>query len=335
MRLSSKLLISCILASALSLPARADGHPRPSSSDALVLVSQKQLRSDVEFLTSELCGGRSPAQRGATEAAAWIARRFRQIGLMPFDGHYAWGFKAEGHQCHNIIGMLPVDRSYVEDKYVIVGAHFDNLGTLEGKVYPGADSNASGTAAMLSLAELYRSIRSGGGSVRQNIIFIAFDAKQLSLAGSYAAMDLIESGRLRNPLTGKPISSKDISLMINLDIMGGTSSPIHKENPNYLLMLGARKEHQDLLRFTSYRLNHLIDLKYDYYGSRGFTDMFLNRVSDQRAFREHGIYSVLFTSGITMKTNKVDDDTRNIDIPVLHSRTLLIFRWLERILASL
>ena len=32
--------------------------------------------------------------------------------------------------------------------YIVVTAHYDHLGTVNGTVYPGADDNASGTAGV-------------------------------------------------------------------------------------------------------------------------------------------------------------------------------------------
>ena len=63
--------------------------------------------------------------------------------------------------------------------------------------------------------------------------------------------------------------------------------------------------------------------------------MFLNRVSDQKVFLQHGIYSVLFTSGITMKTNRYEDRPEYIDMTVLKKRSWLIFHWIERVIQIL
>ena len=60
-----------------------------------------------------------------------------------------------------------------------------------------------------------------------------------------------------------------------------------------------------------------------------FTDLFLRRLGDQKVFIEHGIPAVLFTSGITMNTNKVDDTASTLDYGVLRKRALLISRWLS------
>jgi len=314
----------------IHVPAPAQRIAAVSSNDALVVIRKASIKEDIGFLSSDICSGRSATQIGGTEAAMWTCRRFRELGLVPFDGHYGWSFTAQGHVCHNIVGMIPTDRSYETDKYVIIGSHFDSLGKLEGKIYPGADSNASGVAAMLAIADMFRYMRSGGGALRQNIIFVAFDAKSLSLAGSNAFWNCIEDGRLKDPYSGKTISGKDISLMVNLDILGGVDTPIHQNRRDYMLMLGGDDEDNSILRITNYRQESSLDLGYDYYGSEGFTKMFLSRVSDQKVFLEHGVKAVMFTSGISMVTNRTSDTLEMLDLGVLKKRVCLIYHWIDK-----
>ena len=52
-----------------------------------------------------------------------------------------------GHTTANVVGLLRGKTSEV----VLVGAHHDHLGVQAGKVYPGANDNASGVAAMLAM----------------------------------------------------------------------------------------------------------------------------------------------------------------------------------------
>jgi hypothetical protein len=68
-----------------------------------------------------------------------------------------------------------------------------------------------------------------------------------------------------------------------------------------------------------------IDMEIDltYYGSKNFTRMFY-RLSDQRIFIDNGIPAVLFTSGITMNTNKTRDNAQTIDTEILRKRIFLI-----------
>ena len=123
----------------------------------------------------------------------------------------------------------------------------------------------------------------------------------------------------------------DVLVGINLDILGGISSPLTKGRDDYLILLGGGK-YNGLLQTTNNLKGIGLELGLDYYGSKGFTDLFLNRVSDQRPFREHGVYAVMFTSGITMDTNRESDTPDKIDYRVLKKRTELIFRWTEQML---
>ena len=60
--------------------------------------------------------------------------------------------------------------------------------------------------------------------------------------------------------------------------------------------------------------------------------MFRARVGDQKIFSQEGAFCVVFTSGITMKTNKVEDDYLSLNYEILKRRIFLIFHWLTKVL---
>ena len=298
------------------------------------LLTEASLQQSVEFLADSVCAGRATASKGAVEASFWIARRFDRLALLPaasrLGSSYVRSFRVEGRAGHNVIGICPA--SSASERYAIVAAHYDNLGILAGRMYPGADSNASGVAMMLELARAFRSLSVLGLGPDQNILFVALDAKQIGMAGAESLYSMISDGSLLDPRTLRPIRREQVSMMVNLDIVGSTLEPVTKGREEYLIMLSndeALKRRLSEVNFSS-RLN--LDVSFDYYHSQDFTDMFLNRIGDQKVFVEKGIPSVLFTSGITMNTNKVEDTPANLDIAVLRKRTLLVFRWLDRVL---
>lgn len=274
-----------------------------------------QLRRDVEFLSSELCEGRATGTVGAAEAAQLVARRFARYELLPCTPGYMSSFWTGGKIGRNVIGIQPG----WGDKYIIIAAHYDNLGILEGNMYPGADSNASGVAMLLGLvAEL------AGNNYPQSIIFVALDAHQ-NMAGAEDLLRKIEGERLVNPRTGRPIYARNITSFVNLDMLGATSAPLHEGRPDYIIMLGSEK-HRSLLQ----RLNlDSMDIGFDYYGSASFTDMFLYRVGDQKVFHDAGIPVGLFTSGITMLTNKREDDVDTLDYDVMEKRFTLLYHFFD------
>lgn len=81
----------------------------------------------------------------------------------------------------NVIGVLP--GTEVNDECVLYMAHYDHLGigaAINGdSIYNGAQDNASGTAALISLAEAY-----GSYPGKRSIVFIATTEEEGGLRGS-------------------------------------------------------------------------------------------------------------------------------------------------------
>ena len=319
----------------MCLSTSARGDWKIETANSLSVINDEKLHREISFLTDSLCNGRATGTRGAVEAAFWIERKFEKGGLIPINGSYGSHFTTPtGAAGHNIIGMIPGALSMPRDRYIIVGAHFDHLGELDGKLYPGADANASGTVALTSLADIFASMKEMGRVYDSNIIFAAFDAKEMGMSGSAALWKLIEYGMLKDPLTGEAIKKENITAMVNIDQVGSSLSPIHGNRPDYLLMLGTESLPKDK-RMNLEACNMLHDINLDlclsYYGSKTFTDVFY-RLSDQKVFVENRIPAVFFTSGITMNTNKTRDNAENLNYEVLRKRINLIYHWIETML---
>ena len=334
LRTKSVFFFLTILLSAASAGLRAQTTgPKmiPSGKNAERIISVEGLQSKIEFLCDTLFKGRSSGTAGSNEAAFWIARQFRKSGLMTLDGKYSRSFDVDGNAGHNIIGFMPGKRTGLRQSYVIVTAHYDSHGMIGGSVYPGADSNASGVVAMVSIAEMFARMKELGRSYGKNIIFVATDARERNSLGAEALWDDIASGRMRDPVSGETISPDRVHAVVVLDILGSSLSPLSKGRKDYLIMLSDGGFRFELFRANDSDGLHL-DLGTNYYGSEGFTKMFHSRIGDQAVFSRNGANCVVFTSGITMKTNKVEDDPLSLNYPVFKKRVFLIFHWLEKVL---
>ena len=297
------------------------------------LTTEESLGRDIDFLCSDLCEGRGSGQRGGSEAAMYVAHRFATLGLKPVTAGRTLSLSGsyEGHLCHDIVGMIPANTARGRGRYIIVMAHYDALGKIGDTVYPGADSNASGVAVMLALARMFSYVSSEGGSMDSNLIFAGLDAKEFSLGGAYVLWNALSSGRLVDPMTGKSIKPRDISAAVNLDILGATVSTLKSGREDYLIMLGGDTDTRMFMDGVNRYIGTGLEMAYNYYGSQGFTRLFLDKVSDQKPFREHGVRSVMFTSGITMDTNKETDTPDRLNLPVLLRRTRAIYHWIDRL----
>jgi aminopeptidase YwaD len=80
----------------------------------------------------------------------------------------------------NVIGVLPGTDPALADEAVVIGAHYDHLGRVDGVIYPGADDNASGAATVVGLA---RAFGAAGGPGR-TLVFALFGAEEVGLIGS-------------------------------------------------------------------------------------------------------------------------------------------------------
>ncbi len=114
----------------------------------------------------------------------------------------------------NVVGILPGFDRTTNTEVVVVGAHWDHLGTgalasLDpegaGKLHPGADDNASGVAALLELA---RSFGPRRRELKRSLLFVSFGAEELGTLGSLHFV--------QHP----PVPVDRIVAMVNLDMVG-------------------------------------------------------------------------------------------------------------------
>jgi hypothetical protein len=207
--LAASLLISSWMAR--ELPAQHAAQP-------------PRLLDDIKFLTDDRLQGRATGSPGADSAAAYLARRFSQVGLQPAAGGWFQSFTigrdapaitsggVTALSGKNVIGILPGRDPVLRNQTVILGAHYDHLGlggfgSLDpdstGMVHNGADDNASGVAAVIQVAA-----RLAASPPARTVVFIAFSGEELGLLGSayYVKQPIY-------PLTGT-------LAMINLDMVG-------------------------------------------------------------------------------------------------------------------
>ena len=326
----------CIAATLWLFVTALAGTPKGyviSTKNAETVLTESVLKERIEYLSHPQCSGRGTGTPGSTWAIGWIGQQFQHQGLEPVSGSYFQGFRTPaGKTGHNVIGLLPGRDGGKTGEYILVTAHLDHLGILSGKLYPGADSNASGVAAMLSLSDMFTHLKKLGRSYGKGILFVALDGKEQGLSGSGELWRRLQGGLLSDPVSGKTIRPKDISLVVNIDQVGCTLSPLKSGRKDYLIMLSdAATGRRDLLTAVNRSQNINLELSFDYYGSKDFTRLFYRTVSDQKVFLEHGIPAVMFTSGITLNNNKPYDDLGSIDFPVLRARVLLMFHYLSRI----
>ena len=174
-------------------------------------ITVEESRKTLSYLASDKMEGRKPGNPGNFIAVSFIKKEFESYGLethlQKFTYTFRWRvglirWRTIEIETMNVIGVL----KGTSDKHVVIGAHMDHLGLDgDGDAYNGADDNASGTTAILELAEAFGKSKT---KPKDTIVFIAFNAEELGLLGS--------KHYVSDPL----LPLDDCKLMINLDMVG-------------------------------------------------------------------------------------------------------------------
>ena len=81
----------------------------------------------------------------------------------------------------NVVGVLPGSDPALRSEAVVLGAHADHLGRVDGVVHPGADDNASGVAALLEIA---RAFAASPARPRRTLVFALWAGEEEDKIGS-------------------------------------------------------------------------------------------------------------------------------------------------------
>ena len=183
-------LLSCafvaLFASTVSAADPHQGTENHLTQVCAELIAAEDVQQHIELLAGEKFLGREGKQ--AEAAAKYIAEFFQAQGLKPLFGD-KWFQPLPGSHLdnesvsigQNVGGWIPGSDPELKDEIIIVSAHYDHLGVRQGKMYPGADDNASGVSMMLETA---RQLAQARVKPRRSIAFVGFDLEERLLWGS-------------------------------------------------------------------------------------------------------------------------------------------------------
>ena len=178
------------------------------------VTNKEVLHAHVSYLASEELEGRGLGTEGKYLAKNYIRNQFEAAGLIPMGEDYLQDFPLKMSmawiKATNIVGLVEGSDPQLKNEYIVIGAHYDHIGYELKKdkkiIYPGADDNASGVAAIIELAKYFNKPEN---KTKRSIIFIAFDAEESGLLGSKHYVKTIDE-TLR----------KNIKAMFSFDMVG-------------------------------------------------------------------------------------------------------------------
>lgn len=247
------------------------------------------LSEHVHYLASDELRGRAAGSEESQMAREYIIKEFNQAGLVPFfNKGFRQHFQVDGKGYCNAVGMIEGSDPVLKNEYIVLGAHFDHLGVKNGKIYPGADDNASGTAAIIEIA---KALVSKKDMLKRSVILAGFDAEEIGLYGStFLARTLVDSVGVNN-----------VKLMMSIDMVG------YYRQSGKLIMEGSStiKDGKLLLQGEAERVD--INIKTKPFENSIFT------ATDTEGFARKGIATLAVTTGLKSPYHKPEDVADSVD----------------------
>ncbi len=282
-------------------------------------ITTEELQSHVYLLASDQFEGRASGSKGQKLAAEFLKRYYIKEGIkspekndyfqqIP-DSFYGSGFLAT----ENVYAYVEGDSK--PEEVVIISAHYDHEGIDEkGEIFNGADDDASGTAALMEMAQAFQLAKQKGHGPDRSILFLHTTAEETGLQGSRYYSD--------NPIF--PIENTVANL--NIDMIGRVDFIHEREGvEDYIYVIGS-----DRLSYELHYLNEAVNasftqLELDYkYNSEDDHHRYYYR-SDHYNFASKNVPVIFYFNGEHADYHRVTDTPDKINYPLLEKRTRLIF----------
>lgn len=178
-------------------------------------ISEQEIENTLQYLSSDELKGRKIGSEGIGKAANFIESVFRKNSIPPYYKTYRDFFEVNGVPAYNIVGYLEGNDANLKNEFVVIGAHYDHIGTAQhvkgDSIANGANDNAAGTTAVLELAAYFSKSKTN----KRSMLFILFSGEELGLKGSkHSAKKLKEEGvnlyaMLNLEMIGVPMKNKE------------------------------------------------------------------------------------------------------------------------------
>ena len=198
------------------------------------------------------------------------------------------------------------------EEVIIISAHLDHLGVENNEIYYGADDNGSGTSALLQIAQAFKAAETDGYKPKRSILFLHVTAEENGLYGSRFYV--------KNPV----FTLENTICDLNIDMIGRVDA-IHKDNKNYLYLIGSDRLSTEL-HYISERVNNkYYNINLDYtYNDENDRSRFYYR-SDHYNFAKNNIPVIFYFNGTHEDYHLPTDTPDKIDYDLLTLRSKLIF----------
>ena len=258
--------------------------------------------ADITWLVAPERAGRGSSTPDAQATARWIADELRAAGYEP-----------RTQPIPSVPGQVNViaDLGAPDLSGVIVMAHYDHLGVIDGKVHPGADDNASGVAVALAVARAIRLAPLAG-----RVMFVFTGAEELGLDGAkaFAADPAMPFDQILAVYNLDMVVRHFYASTLNED---ATLAAVGLPGNPEVFAAASDAAAEAELRLIPVRPGLVKVLGED-------------RRSDDWILRDHGVYAIHFSTGLNDQYHTPDDTLANLSRPQLVRIAKFLHRLVER-----
>lgn len=268
---SKLILLGCVL---LTLSCKSQNESKEEKKAQVEVsydFSKSALLAHIKELADDAYEGRETGTAGATKAKNYIIAEFERLGVKPLGESFEQGFPLPKNkkikQGENIIGFIK--GSETPDEYIVISAHYDHEGIKGGKIYNGADDDASGISALFAFAEYFQKY-----PPKHSVILAAFDAEEKGLIGSYYFVEnsIVPKAQLKLNINMDMISRSDKK---ELYVVGPQHYPQYKsiiENTKTSGKVSLKIGHKEWTNASDHAGFHKANIPFIYFGVEDHKD---------------------------------------------------------------
>jgi hypothetical protein len=206
--------------------------------------------------------------------------------------------KREGLVSDNVLAFLEGSDPELKSEIVVVSAHYDHVGIINGEIHNGADDDGSGTVTVMEIARAFKTAKDQGMGPKRSMLFLHVSGEEKGLLGSEWYSE--------HPVY--PLANTVCDL--NVDMVGRKDAD--HEDGRYVYLIGSDKLSTELHQISEDANNRYTQIKLDYtYNDPNDPNQFYYR-SDHYNFAKHNIPVIFYFSGVHEDYHKPGDDPEKI-----------------------
>ena len=300
----------------------------------------EDLERHLNILASDSLEGRETGKIGQKMAADYIMNHFKNIGIPPCvkvknkkTYYQKFEVQSDRHICkyncencdedfitklfkkkrivkgENVLGYI--EGTDLKEEIIIITAHYDHLGKHDTLLFNGADDNASGTAAIMEIAEAFMIAKKEGKGPRRSVLIMPVSGEEKGLLGSEYYTE--------NPIY--PLEKTVANL--NIDMIGRID--YYHDTTNYIYLIGSNMLSKELHDISEKVNKKYIGIELDYkFNLEDDPNRYYYR-SDHYNFAKNNIPVIFYFNGLHDDYHKTTDTIEKINFKKIENITRLVF----------